>query len=298
MTNRWWIYQRERFPFFHYGLLVIAVCLAAIIFSWLGRGNHGIPPVRNMFVAIVSAFLFFLQLRIFDEFKDYVDDLKYRPYRPVPRGLVLFSELKIIAAASAGVQLGLALWLNARLILVLVLVWGYMLLMAAEFFAGNWLKKQPVVYLISHMLIMPLIYLYITACDWWVAGDSMPTGIPELLGMGFINGFVMEIGRKIRPPEDEETGVETYSRLWGPVRASLVWIATLLLTALFAGIAVNHIHFSHTFAWLLGTLFLAGILTSGYFCIDQAKGSGKRIEKMSGIWILLLHLGVAGNFFA
>ena len=34
----------------------------------------------------VVAFLQFLMVRIIDEFKDYEEDKKYRPYRPVPRG--------------------------------------------------------------------------------------------------------------------------------------------------------------------------------------------------------------------
>jgi 4-hydroxybenzoate polyprenyltransferase len=33
--------------------------------------------------------------------------------------------------------------------------------------------------------------------------------------VSFFNGTVLEIGRKIRAPQDEEAGVETYSFLWG-----------------------------------------------------------------------------------
>jgi len=297
MMYRWWIYQKERFPVFQYGLLVISVCLAALIFSRAAGGRHGFPPLRYMLTAIVSTFLFFLQLRILDEFKDFSDDLQYRAYRPVPRGLVHLAELKIVFVAAAGIQLGLALWLNPRMLLPLIAVWSYMLLMRVEFFAGKHLKKLPVLYLISHMLIMPLIYFYITACNWLAAGHSIPKGLPELLAMGFTNGFVIEIGRKIRPTKDEEVGVETYSLLWGPIRASVIWIASMFLAALFAVMTVQHIHFRYELAYLIGSLLLAGVMTCCYFYFDQVGGSGKRLEKMAGIWVFVLHLGIAGNLF-
>ena len=53
--------------------------------------------------------LFFLQLRIADEFKDYEDDARYRPYRPVPRGLVSLRELAWVGVGAAAIQLALAI---------------------------------------------------------------------------------------------------------------------------------------------------------------------------------------------
>ena len=42
--------------------------------------------------------------------------------------------------------------------------------MSAEFFAPERLRTRPLLYLVSHMAIVPLIDLYATACDWMVAG--------------------------------------------------------------------------------------------------------------------------------
>ena len=85
LYRRWWIYQRERFPIFAHGLLIAVFSFSAISFSQLLRGRLQLPPIETMLVAFISAFLFFLQLRIADEFKDYKEDLLYRPYRPLPR---------------------------------------------------------------------------------------------------------------------------------------------------------------------------------------------------------------------
>lgn len=35
-------------------------------------------------------------VRIVDEFKDYEEDCEYRPYRPVPRGLITLKDGDII----------------------------------------------------------------------------------------------------------------------------------------------------------------------------------------------------------
>ncbi len=118
--------------------------------------------------------MFFLQLRIADEFKDFEEDSRFRPYRPVPRGLVKLRELGWLFVLGAGVQLALALWLAPRMALLLLLPWGYLAGMSKEFGCRDWLKARPVTYLWTHMLIMPLVDFYATGCDWLASGASPP----------------------------------------------------------------------------------------------------------------------------
>ena len=113
--NRWWCYQRERFPVFAHTPLVAAFSFSAISYSSLLRGEQRWPDPKAALVAFVTALLFFLQLRIADEFKDFEEDARYRPYRPVPRGLVKLRELGFIGLLSALTQLLLALWLQPAL---------------------------------------------------------------------------------------------------------------------------------------------------------------------------------------
>jgi hypothetical protein len=107
--SRWWTYQRERFPVFAHGILILAFSSSAVSFSWLLR-SHALAgqetgavvlapqpaSLAPFLVAFGTAFLFFLQLRIADEFKDFEEDSRYRPYRPVPRGLVSLREQGIL----------------------------------------------------------------------------------------------------------------------------------------------------------------------------------------------------------
>ena len=291
--NRWVVYQRERFPLAGHAPLVAAFSASAVCFSSLVRGHVAVPSPAALAVAFVTSLLFFLQLRIADEFKDYEDDARFRPYRAVPRGLVTLRELAWVGVAAATVQLGLALWLHPSIAWLLALAWVYLVLMTREFFVARWLKAHPVVYMASHMLIIPLVDLYATACDWWVAGlRQPPSGLFWFLIVSYLNGIVIEVGRKTRVPADEERGVETYSALWGAQGAVRAWLGAVLLTALAASQAAARIGTQGPTLGLLAVLAVACIIVARRFIRTGAPGGGKWIELMSGVWTILMYVGL------
>ena len=291
--NRWVVYQRERFPLAAHAPLVLAFSGSAVCFSSLVRGHVAVPPLDSLVVAFVTSLLFFLQLRIADEFKDAEDDRRYRPYRPVPRGLVTLRELAWVGAASAIVQVALALWLHPSLVLLLLFAWAYLALMTREFFVPAWLKRHPTFYLVSHMIILPLIDLYATACDWRPAGLQVPpNGLTWFLIVSFFNGVVVEIGRKTRVPHDEETGVETYSALWGMPGAVRAWLAAFLVTGAAAWRAAERIGTAPATLVVLAAVALACLAVAMRMLRSAAPGRGKTIEVMSGVWTLLMYLGL------
>lgn len=291
--NRWIVYQRERFPLAGHAPLVAAFSISAVCFSRLVRREPGFPDAKTLIVAFLAALLFFFMLRVSDEFKDFEDDSRFRPYRPVPRGLVTLGELGWLGVAAAATQLALALWLESSLIWLLLLAWGYLAIMSYEFFVPAWLKARPAIYLASHMVIIPLIDLYATACDWRVAGLSWPPdGLYLFLLVSFFNGIVVEVGRKIRAPEDEEHGVETYSALWGPRSAITVWLVAAATTAVFAWLAARVIRFQWVMLWLLVALLIACSAIAFRFMRRPVKGAGKAIEVTSGVWTLVMYLGL------
>ena len=293
MTNRWQLYQRERFPILTYAPLIAAFSFSAVSVSAYLRGQ-GVPPeARGFLVAFISVFLFFLQLRIADEFKDHADDALFRPYRPVPRGLVTLPELGTLGAAAAVIQLGLALWVKPALAILLILVWAYLGLMRKEFFVPRWLKAHAVVYLWSHMAIMPLIALYASACEWLPAGFMPARALVWFLMASFFNGIVIEIGRKIRIPEDEEPGVETYSVLWGCRNAVLSWLGAMLLAATGIWLSAHRIGLAGPVAGWLAVLMLLALSIAWRFLHGPSKKLAKRVEHMSGLWTLFTYLGLA-----
>src|SRR5262249_47987075 len=152
-------------------------------------------------------------------------------------GLVSLHELGVLGGVAAGIQLLLCLLLDPTLLLLLAITWTYLALMSKEFFVGEWLKRHPVPYMVSHMVIIPLVDFYATACDWWPRGNGPPSGLGWFVAASYSNGIVIETGRKIRAPADEEHGVNTYSALWGPRNAVLVWLGAMLATATCAVLA-------------------------------------------------------------
>jgi len=292
MPNRWWTYQRERFPVVAHAPLIAAFSFSAISYSSMLRGPGVLPAPRAALVAFFSAFLFFLQLRLADEFKDFEEDSRFRSYRPVPRGLIKLRELGWMWFGSALLQLLMALLLRPALVFWLILVWTYLALMSKEFFVKRWLKSHPFTYMWTHMLIMPLIDFYTTQCDWLVARVPAPKGLLWFLLVSFSTGMVIEIGRKIRSPEDEETGVETYSLLWGRGGAVAAWIVAIIATTAFAWLAAERIGFGTPLLWLLGVLIVSCGMISAIFLQNPRPKRGGWFEAMAGVWSLLMYLSL------
>jgi hypothetical protein len=285
--NRWWIYQKERFPLLAHGPLIAAFSACAVSFSALLRGAPA-PGWQMVLTAFGVCLLMFLQLRIADEFKDAGEDARWRPYRPVPRGLVTLGELRVVFILAAAVQAVLVLLLDFRLLIVLGIAWSYLALMSVEFFCRDWLKKRPVIYLVSHMGIMPLVDFFGTACEWLPRGSSAPSGLGWFLAASFFNGIVIEIGRKLRQPADEEEGVETYSRLWGKSGGVAVWLIALVATGTCAAMAANVISFAWPVIVALAIVLAVALVSAPLFL--RGSLSGKKIEAIAAVWTLILYL--------
>jgi len=290
--KKWWLYQRERFPVIAHGTLIAAFSFSAVSFSALLRGSHSLPDWSSLVIAFLNSFFAFLQLRIADEFKDIDEDTQYRPYRPVPRGLVTLRELGWLGFGTAVVQLLLALALHPPLVILLLVTWTYLALMSREFFAREWLKARPFTYLWTHMLIMPLIDFYATACDWLHLGLRPPPGLFWFVIVSFFNGIVIEIGRKIRAPEDEENGVPTYTVIWGRTGAVIAWFIALSGTTTSAIYASSHIDFAGPVSCTLAVLLFINVIVGILFLRTHQRRYAKLVEPLSGLWTLSMYLSL------
>ncbi|MES2859992.1 MAG: UbiA family prenyltransferase [Pseudomonadota bacterium] len=290
LASRLWTYQAERFPLAKHGVLILVFSGGEAVFGAMTRDAP--PDWRAVGVAAVVCLLLFLQLRIADEHKDHEDDRRWRPERAVPRGLVTLAELRWLGLGAAVVQLAATSLLDLRLAPVLLLVWAWMALMSVEFFAPAWLKVRPILYLVSHMLVMPLIALYAVACGARASVATSPA-VAAFLALAFFNGVVLEIARKSWAPADEREGVETYSRLWGSGRAATVVCAAALASTILA------LWIQTTFAlpWFLPLVVLAGsallLMAAFGYGRGPTTGGAARLETASGLFVLAIYLGVA-----
>ncbi len=293
MKNRWWIYQQERFPIFMNTPLVVVFCLSVLLFSALQQEEANLPSLIQIIGAVISTFILFFQLRVADEFKDFETDSRYRPHRAVPRGLVTLRELGVLAYVGAAIQFGIAIYLDFGLVPILAGVWIYMALMTKEFFAPDWLRGHPVIYLLSHMLIMPIIAFYISAFDWLCICNDYPGGLGWLLLLSFSCGLVLEIGRKIKTPAKEREGVETYSGLWGVPAATVVWVICIAASAAAYLKALSFVTAASDYWIVAVSLPLIGLLTAVPLLRRKwrrLKSADVAIEPVSGLVALTLYL--------
>ena len=290
--TRWAIYQRERFPLLQHAPLIAAFSGGTVLFSAQLRAPGTIPGAGSLVVAFACCLLFFFQLRVADEHKDAGEDARFRPYRPVPRGLVRLDELRALAIGAGAVQLALALLLSPALVVPLALVWAWIGLMTKEFWLREWLATRPVAVIATHMLVMPLIDLYASACDWLVAGTSVHPGLRWFLVASFFNGIVIEIGRKVRAPEHEEPGVLTYTAAWGRPRAIAVWLAAMIVTGSCAVLAGRELGIAMHVVPLLGAVWLGAALVGARFVHDPSPRRAAAVPALSGAWTVLMYLAI------
>lgn len=241
LPARLWTYQSERFPLKKTIPLLLVFSAASICVS-ARLADRPLPEWPAFVVGFVLAMALFFQMRVCDEFKDAEDDRRYRPERPIPRGLVSPAEVLVLGLLTLPMA-ATAAWLWYTPVLWgLLAVWVWLAAMTAEFGVPTWLKARPVFYLVSHMAIMPLIDLLLTSIEWLPAGGAA-SKLWLFLALSFINGCVLEIGRKLWSPENEIDGVDTYSALWGHRRAAYVWLCCVVLS----------------FGFLVGTGFATGV---------------------------------------
>jgi 4-hydroxybenzoate polyprenyltransferase len=287
---RWLTYFRERFPLLGHG---VPVAVWALAVQGYARVQAGAPPwagLRSFGAAFLTALLVFLQLRILDEFKDYEDDARYRPYRPVPRGLVSLRELGRLGVVAGCIQLAASAVLGVAPVAWLVLIWAYAWLMREEFFAPGWLRAHAAIYMASHMLIVPLILLYL------VAGAGVPirdVALAALAGASYLTFCVFEVGRKIRAPADEREGVDMYSRRWGLRRAVGVWLGLLAAAALFAVLSAPAVTSYRVMGAVVVPVLFAASFASWRFLRNPRPGGGKAFLALSAAWMLILNIALA-----
>ncbi|MFN8714439.1 MAG: UbiA family prenyltransferase [Bacteroidota bacterium] len=294
LLKRLWIYQRERFPVFGHGPLVAAFSFSAISYSRICRGADGFVSWPLFGLGIFTTITLFLLVRIFDEFKDASDDAKFRSELPVPRGLVKLSELRNIGIGLVVLQIILNAIFAPKLLIIWAVVLLYLSLMGKEFFVAEWLKKHQFWYVVSHMFIIPLIDIYASGLDWLQEGVSAPKGLLFFFAVSYFNGIVLEVGRKIRIPEDEKEGVLTYSSLHGARNATLLWLLMILVTAGWAVAAVWFAGYGMQGFYTMLAIALVISIPAIFFLQKMTAKRAKMIEYASALWTIAMYLSLGG----
>ena len=294
LFKRFLIYQQERYPFLAYLFLIGSFSFSAIAYSRICRDLTMFVTADKFLVCIFNTITLFFILRIVDEFKDKEDDQKYRSYLPVPRGLISLTELKYIGIFTFVLQVVITFIFFPQMVLLLAVIYLYLFLMTKEFFVKTWLKRNQFWYVTSHMLIIPLVDVFASGFDWLLENEQAPTGLLFFFAVSFMNGIVLEIGRKIKAPENEENGVLSYTFQLGTKRAVFLWLTVLLLTLFLAFFACQYARHSTDTYVALTFIFAICSVPAILFLAQQNKRNSKLIEYSSALWTFSMYLLLGG----
>lgn len=224
--KKWYTYQKERFPVATYGLYILCLSFAAFFYNTkMLETESNVVVFITMFVV---AFLQFLMVRIIDEFKDYEEDKKYRPYRPVPRGLIKLKELRTLFVICIIIQFALTLIVNPFSLIFLLVLWIMFILMTKSFFMKKLVDKHILLEVALDEILLPTLMLYLSS---FIKIDI--TILWRLLLLSYVVSWIIEIARKVRCKKDEEKGVKTYTAVFGIQKATLLLsVLELILTIL------------------------------------------------------------------
>ncbi len=292
LPRRLWAWAQERFP--APNVIVSALFFACALLC--GRHAAGEAPVvlstRDL-LGVLAGVGFFLMLRVFDEHKDYDDDVKNYPERVLSRGLVTLDQLKLVGLAAVSAQLLASLAADGglgRATYAWAVVLIYSLLMLKEFFIHDWLKPRLVAYAASHMLVTPLAMLWFFLMG--AHAGALGRSALFLVVLSYAAGAAFELTRKMRGPEEERPEVDSYTKSLG-----LGGSVTTLCVAL-SVVAASELALLYTLgsSWVnvvaAATLlaFVPSVLSLASFARAPSEAGRKRNENAVGLVLLACHI--------
>jgi 4-hydroxybenzoate polyprenyltransferase len=224
MLRRILVYLNEMFPL---PTIVGSVLTGiAVELTYLRLFHISSVPWTKIFLPAIVLTLVSLLIRVMDEFKDYQDDLKNFPGRPLPSGRVKVSDLKVLGWFCVFMIIVLSLT-SLKLFLWALLTLGFTFLMLKWFFIETRMRKSlPLAFISHHPIVLFNFGYLLIACTEVSAGVTLEKSWVILpLCLIFTN---WEVERKIRAPEDE-TSYTTYSKIFGPRPAVLIALVLQLI---------------------------------------------------------------------
>jgi 4-hydroxybenzoate polyprenyltransferase len=287
-------YLAERFPVLGHGLLIVAYYSSnqflARALTLPGRPMH---YDGTSLLGAVTLFCFFFHLRVFDEHKDYAEDAVHHPERVLQRGLITLRHLKLLGGLAIATEIVLAAVRGPAVLVAWAIAFGFSLLMLKEFFARNWLKRHFLVYATSHMLLMPLLSLMVFSFATGRWPWEAPGWYFVYAWVGFFVTFNWEVSRKIRAPEDEREGVETYTRIFGTYGAAYVVLAIRVIDTALVILVGRHLGLPRWFDVALVALFLVTLIGFFQYRFQTSRKTAKRMETYAGMYIVAFDLILA-----
>lgn len=287
-------YLAERFPLLGHGVLIVSYYSSnQFLAKVLTEPGEPMRYGAHSILGAVTLFCVFFHLRVFDEHKDFEDDLRHYPDRILQSGLIRLRDLRVLGALAIAIELALSAIRGSAAFLSLILALGFSLLMLKEFFVREWLKRRFLVYAFTHMLIMPLLALMIYSFTTQRYPWQAPGWFWLYAFVGFFVTSNWEISRKIRPPDQELEGVDSYSKILGTRGAAYLVIAVRVIDTAMVAAVGYHLGLSLWFYAALVVLFAVCLVGFAQYLRHTNARNAKRLETYAGMYIIAFDLILA-----
>ena len=199
----------------------VPVCLLWFAITWCTAtcvGGSEIQFHPRLLAGAVSYTLFYLLLRVMDEFKDFELDRRLFPDRPLVTGMVTRQDLMLLGWGTVVVLLLLNLWQGLPIVGVFLICFAYCVLMFKFFFWPK-VRESLVLAVITHNPVALLFQFYAISYHLEFSHAAAPLWpLVPVAVLFWLPWLAWEVARKIRAPASEDD-YETYSKILGHRRA-------------------------------------------------------------------------------
>ncbi len=283
--TKWIVFVWERFPPYTYLPFMLLFFSAHYVFY---KNNVLINvPIIKLTILLLGTLIFFFKLRLYDEIKDYENDLKVYPNRPLTRGLLTHKNIHTGIYISIFLELiAFSIFGFIGLIAIAVPI-IYSLLMYKEFFVRHWIRSHLTLYAISHTLVATFFSLALLATfkSTYIWNLDKNFYLFALLSWFLFNIF--EFGRKTFISTEERRGIESYSKIYGRFGAILLVVSMAICSM----VLLNNLKLQSQISitpFISMSLLLLSLLAMLY-AIFNKQPLGRIYRGMSSIFIALIY---------
>jgi 4-hydroxybenzoate polyprenyltransferase len=294
--NKWLVFVKERFNPFAYGTMILCVSFSHFVVL----RNEFLQETQILLPLTLFFMFFFFKLRCYDEIKDYQHDLIHNPTRPLARGVLSVRDMYLSIIICWIFEIALLSWIGTRVFIFVLPSLVYTLLMFKEFFVGKFLRPHLTTYALSHTFVFFLVSFSI----YFSISSSVSFLALVLLALPHWFLFnLFEFARKTFSVEEEKPEVQSYSKIFGKLGASLLSISQLVLALICFPVLTIHLEIAHSvksFSWTdsVPLVVLALVLFSAFlFIVKNNKKSALLFRKCSEISIVACYLYSIVRFF-
>jgi hypothetical protein len=162
-----------------------------------------------------NIFLFFLYIRVNDEFKDYEIDKIYFPQRPVPSGRVTLKDLSVLRILIVSILIIINI-LFQKAFFEFAITFALFFLCGKDYFLHNLISGNRILIFLSHAPIYYFLILFSISMYTHLHNFTLFTTSNALIALWFLLPMlIFELARKTRTSQEDEDGYQSYSNLLG-----------------------------------------------------------------------------------